>query len=51
MVEEGDVGGGRGKGDIGKSETRRASGAAEEALYAFLSSRGFVCNNLCGKTA
>lgn len=23
----------------------------EEALYAFLSSRGFVCNNLCGKTA
>lgn len=28
--------------------TRRA---VEEAFYAFLSSRGFVCNNLCGKTA
>lgn len=31
-----------------RSKARRA---VEEALYAFLSSRGFVCNNLCGQTA
>lgn len=30
---------------------RGARRAVEEAFYAFLSSRGFVCNNLCGKTA
>lgn len=34
-----------------ESETPSKKRAVEEALYAFLSSRGFVCNNLCGKTA
>jgi len=40
---------GKRKGD-GEAR-RKARRAVEEALYAFLSSRGFVCNNLCGKTA
>lgn len=41
----------------GKDETRRgrereqAGGDGEGAVHAFLSSRGFVCNNLCGETA
>lgn len=32
-----------------RKEKKRGKGGG--ALYAFLSSRGFVCNNLCGKTA
>lgn len=41
------------KGRDGGEEARGrgARRAVEEAFYAFLSSRGFVCNNLCGKTA
>lgn len=38
------------KGRRGSAE-RGAGRVVEEAFYAFLSSRGFVCNNLCGKTA
>ena len=37
---------------VEKEKGRRgARRAVEKAFYAFLSSRGFVCNNLCGKTA
>lgn len=42
----------RGERERKTGEQRRgARRAVEEAFYAFLSSRGFVCNNLCGKTA
>lgn len=42
----------RGERERETAERRRvARRAVEEAFYAFLSSRGFVCNNLCGKTA
>lgn len=42
----------RDEGERVAGERRReARRAVEEAFYAFLSSRGFVCNNLCGKTA
>ena len=35
---------------LGKGRERKRKGD-REALYAFLSARRFVCNNLCGKTA
>lgn len=43
----------RGERERETAERRRGGAwrAVEEAFYAFLSSRGFVCNNLCGKTA
>lgn len=42
----------RGERERKTGKRRRGTGrVVEEAFYAFLSSRGFVCNNLCGKTA
>lgn len=34
-----------------RREREQAGGDGEGAVHAFLSSRGFVCNNLCGETA
>lgn len=38
-------------GREGKETRKGARKRAGRAVYAFLSSRGFVCNNLCGETA
>lgn len=34
-----------------KGEGREREQSGGRTVYAFLSSRGFVCNNLCGETA